>query len=266
MSPRQVKTWGGVAVDDLRGRWGRDAVFAYGEIDSTNEVARSLADDGADDGAIVLARSQSAGRGRSGRSWFSPEGGLYLSMIFRPGRAEVPPLVTILAGLGVAIELSRHVAPASVSIKWPNDLVLEGRKLGGILSETHTGGDGAPRLIVGVGVNVVETGWPKALAGEAIALDEVAELPLPEVADAVIAGLERSLPDLPEALTAAQLDELDRRDWLKNRRIALDTGGDEPLVGQGAGIAPDGAFLFRPDRGALRRVTTGSIEVLGDGA
>lgn len=261
-----MKTWGGIAVDELRRRWGRDAVFAYGEVDSTNEVARSLADDGVDDGAIVLARSQSAGRGRSGRSWFSPEGGLYLSMVFRPGEAPVPPLVTILAGLGVAIELSRHLAPASLSIKWPNDLVLDGRKLGGILAETHTGEDGEPRLVVGVGINVGETGWPKTLAAEAIALDEVSELPLPEVADAVIAGLERWLPDLPDALTPAQLDELDRRDWLKNRRIALDTGGEEPLVGQGAGIAPDGAFLFRPDRGALRRVTTGSIEVRGEDA
>lgn len=262
MSPRQLKTWGGVAIDDLRGRWGRESVFAYGEIDSTNEIARGLSDDGAESGTIVLARAQSAGRGRSGRSWFSPEGGLYLSMLFRPRRTSVPPLATILAGLGIALELSRRVSPNSVSIKWPNDLVIDGRKLGGVLSETHTGDDGAPRLVVGVGLNVAETEWPGALAREAIALDEVAELPLPEVADAVIAGLERWLPDLPDALTSAQLDELDRRDWLKNRRVALDTGGEEPLVGQGAGIAPDGAFLFRPDRGALRRVTTGSIEVL----
>jgi len=264
VSPRQVKTWGGVAVDDLRERWGREAVYAYGEIDSTNDIARALADNGAGEGTIVVARSQTAGRGRSGNRWYSPEGGLYLSMLFRPRRAEVPPLVTVLAGLGVARELSRRIPGISVSIKWPNDLVLDGRKLGGILAETHAGADGAPRLVVGVGLNVGETEWPTALGGAAIALAERATATLPEVADAVIAGLERSIAALPDALTPAQLDELDRRDWLKNRRIALDTGGDEPLVGRGAGIAPDGAFLFRPDRGALRRVTTGSVEVLGE--
>lgn len=264
MSPRQVKTWGGLSIDDLRRRWGRETVFAYGEVDSTNEVARELADEGAPGGTIVVARSQAAGRGRAGRSWFSPEGGLYLSALFRPRRAEVPPSVTILAGLGVALELSGLTPGAPVSVKWPNDLVLDGRKLGGILAETHAGDDGAPRLVVGVGLNVAEAAWPEALEGRTIALAERASVGLPEAADAVIAGLERWLPDPPGALTPTQLDELDRRDWLKDRRIALDTGGEEPLVGQGAGIAPDGAFLFRPDRGALRRVTSGSIEVLED--
>ena len=265
MSPRQVKTWGGVGVEGLRERWGRDSVYAYGEVGSTSAIARELADQGADDGTLVLARSQTAGRGRAGRGWFSPEGGLYLSVLFRPPRPDVPALVTILAGLGVAIELSRRVPGAAVAIKWPNDLVVDGRKLGGILAETHAGDDGKPRLVVGVGVNVASTGWPRSLAGRVVALEELAPVSLPEVADAVIAGLVRWLPDVPDTLTPAQLEELDQRDWLKNRRIALDTGGEEPLVGQGAGIAPDGALLFRPDRGALRRVTSGSIEVLAEG-
>ncbi len=264
MSARRVRTWAGLSADELRRRWKREGVYLYGEADSTNAIARRLADEGADDGSIVLAREQSAGRGRSGRSWFSPEGGLYLSMIFRPEVTAVPPLVTILAGLGVATELQRRFAFAPAWIKWPNDLVVEGRKLGGILAETSASEDGAPRLVVGVGINVADSRWPKALDGTAVALESLGPATLPGTADAVVAGLERWLPDVPETLDPTRLDELDRRDWLKNRRLALDQGGDEPVVGYAAGIAPDGALLFRPDRGALRRVTSGSIEVIED--
>jgi biotin-(acetyl-CoA carboxylase) ligase len=100
----------------------------------------------------------------------------------------------------------------------------------------------------------------------AVALDEIvvgAELPV--VADAVVSGLERRLHHPPDALDGAALDEADRLDWLKNSRVRHRPPGADPVVGVAAGIAPDGALLLRPDRGALRRIVAGSIEPLDSG-
>lgn len=263
MSPREVKTWGGIPTDELRERWGRASVHAYGTVDSTNDALRDLADDGAPEGTIVVARTQKAGRGRGGRAWASPEGaGLYLSLLFRPASEVVPSLVTIVAGVDVALALRSAYPGTVVEVKWPNDLVAGGRKLGGILAETSRREGEGRRLIVGVGVNVVADRLPDALEG-AIAFDElVEEVDLAGVADAVVAGLERRLRRPPESLDEASLDEVDRLDWLKNRRVEHRLPDAEPMVGTATGIAPDGALLLRPDRGALRRITVGSVEAV----
>lgn len=266
MTPRAVKTWGGLAVDELRARWGREHVHAYGVVPSTNDLARELADDGAPAGTIVLGRSQTEGRGRSGGSWESPEGaGLYLSMIFRPAGATVTPLVTVLAGIDIALALERAFPDLSPRVKWPNDLIVGDRKLGGILAESSASDAGGQQLVVGVGVNLSRRRLGEGVAG-AIALDEVVVgADLPDVADAVIDGLERRLHAPPAALDAAALDDADRLDWLKNRRVRHRLPDSDPVVGTAAGIAPDGALLLRPDRGALRRIVSGSVEPLEKG-
>lgn len=266
MTPRQVGRWAGATGPELRERWAREEVYAYGKVDSTHEIARKLADDGAPSGTIVLARTQASGRGRSGRDWHSPEGGLYLSMIFRRA-GEVPPLVTVLAGLGVALELAREFPEIRAEVKWPNDLMLDDRKLAGLLAETSRDDGDERRLLVGVGLNVAAPSWPAELEGRAISLEEAgAGDDRLAAADAVIAGLERWLPDAPASLAAAQLEALDRLDWLKDRRVAWKASEEERMPGLAVGIAPDGALLFRPDRGALRRVSSGSVEALSDEA
>lgn len=265
MTPRQVGRWAGATGPELRERWGREHVYVYGEVGSTHEIARELAEEGAPSGTIVLARKQAEGRGRSGRDWYSPDGGVYLSMVFHPP-AEVPPLVTILAGLSVALELARAFPGIQPQVKWPNDLMLDDRKLAGILAETSRGGGGRRRLLVGVGLNVQAQSWPKRLRGRAISLEEAdAGDDRLAAADAVVAGLERWLPDPPAVLDEARLEELDRLDWLKGRRVALDGAEGDSIPGRAVGIAPDGALLFRPDRGALRRVSSGSVEPLAEG-
>ncbi len=261
MSRRRARRWGGLDIEALRSRWGRDDVYVYGSVDSTNAIARELADRGAPAGTLVLAREQTAGRGRGRNRWQSPaDAGVYLSMVFRPRGSEVRPLLTVLAGLGVVSELDRRYPGLDPRLKWPNDILVGSRKLGGILTEASQGDSGAV-LIVGVGINVRTEALPASLRVRAVGLDAVADTTLPDGADAVVAGLERFLPDPPEALEAAQLEELDRYDGLKNRRVRLLPPEGDPVLGTAAGIAPDGALLFRPDRGALRRVVTGSVEL-----
>ena len=264
MLPQQADRWAGTSADALRERWGRESVYAFGSIPSTNDMARELAGVGAPAGSIVICREQTAGRGRRGRAWRSPPGaGLYLSMLFRLGTEVVPPLVTVVAGVDVARELDRRFAGLGVAVKWPNDLMAGDRKLGGILAETAGGGDAGGLLVVGVGINVEAGRLPDEVRG-AVALAECVETAgLIDVADAVVAGLERRLPAVPDTLDSASLDELDRLDWLRNRWVEHRIPDREPAVGLAAGIAPDGALLLRPRGGALRRVVAGSIDIGG---
>jgi BirA family biotin operon repressor/biotin-[acetyl-CoA-carboxylase] ligase len=140
----------------LRGDFWKKVLF-YRSVGSTNDVAAALGIDeqNADSGTAVVADSQERGRGRLGRKWISPGGlNVYLSIVFRP---EIPlrdaGLLTILAAVASAGAL-RHSTGADVSIKWPNDLVISGKKAGGILTEARSGPDRIIQAVVGIGVNV----------------------------------------------------------------------------------------------------------------
>lgn len=266
MTGTSAETWDGHTAEALRERWGRDAVYLYDAVESTMDVARGLADDEeAPDGAIVVAREQTEGRGRSGRTWHSPrDAGVYLSMIFRPRRLRNPAILPVLAGLGIVRELDGTFPELSPGMKWPNDLVAGGRKLGGVLSEAVWGDRDPRHLVVGVGINVRPLDdAPEEVRERGTSLDEEVgrEVPLVEVADAVVEGLEAFVPRAPERLEAPMLELVDRYDWLRDRRVRVQLPDeDHPLPGVCVGIAPDGKLLFRPDRGALRRLERGRVE------
>ncbi|MBD0334128.1 MAG: biotin--[acetyl-CoA-carboxylase] ligase [Cyanobacteria bacterium Co-bin13] len=125
----------------------------FDSVPSTNTAAWELIDQGAPSGTAVLARSQNAGRGQWGRSWQSPPGGLYLSLALQP---EVPAgcssQLTLAGAWGIATSLGNLGLP--VQVKWPNDIVFQGRKLGGILTETRVEKGQITAAVVGVGLNV----------------------------------------------------------------------------------------------------------------
>jgi BirA family biotin operon repressor/biotin-[acetyl-CoA-carboxylase] ligase len=135
-------------------------VIHYDTVGSTNDEAKRLARNGAPDGTIVCAREQTAGRGRRGRPWASPPGNLYISVIARPacsaGKAAQLGFVAALA-LGDALRAKLR-AIEGLSNKWPNDVLMHGRKLAGILLEAETGAGGAlASVVVGLGVNLVSS-------------------------------------------------------------------------------------------------------------
>lgn len=266
MSPRQISKWDGSSPAQLRKRWNRKHVYFYGRVDSTNDVARALAEEGAPEGTVVIAREQTHGRGRGDRTWFSPAGsGLYLSMVFRPAGLENPTLLPVLAGLGIAGQLTAAYPDLATRLKWPNDIMAGDAKLAGILCEAVWEGDAPRHLVVGVGINVKPLGpdAPPDLASTATSLEEAtgADVSLTAAADAAIQGLEAEMHDPPPALDVSRLDSVDRLDWLRDRRVRVRTeASDEFVRGVAVGIAPDGALLFRPDRGALRRVKVATVE------
>jgi BirA family biotin operon repressor/biotin-[acetyl-CoA-carboxylase] ligase len=142
----------------------------YSEVASTNDVAAALADAGAAEGTVVAADAQSAGRGRLGRQWASPRGaGLYVSFVLRPG-ADVARLVTIAAGVAVC-EGVRAATGLMPDVKWPNDALVAGRKVAGILAEAGAADGALQHVVLGVGINVGQAAYPPDIASIATSLE-----------------------------------------------------------------------------------------------
>lgn len=153
--------------------WGR-RLAAFAEIDSTNTYALRWALEGAPEGAVVLAEFQHAGRGRLGRTWVSAAGqNLMFSVVLRPRLSpETLGLITLAASVGVAEAVALWTAPVQPRLKWPNDLLLEGRKCGGMLLES-TFLEGQPLVVLGIGLNVNQATFPPDLTETATSLHGV---------------------------------------------------------------------------------------------
>jgi BirA family biotin operon repressor/biotin-[acetyl-CoA-carboxylase] ligase len=155
-----------------------DPILFFESIGSTNDVAASLASRGAHEGAVVIADAQTAGRGRRGRAWHSPPAaGLYVSVVLAPARACVTPerataLLTLAAGVALA-EAVERVTGLAPAIKWPNDLLVDRRKLAGILAEGVAAPStvGVQAVVLGYGINIRAASFPVALAGRVTSLE-----------------------------------------------------------------------------------------------
>jgi len=137
---------------------------------STNDVLRELAEQGEEEGVVVLAEEQTAGRGTKGRSWFSPRGkGLYLSVLLRPARESA--LLPLMAGVAVAEAMAEEYS-LKIRVRWPNDLILKTKKLGGILCESSFAGSQLSYVVIGIGLNLnqEEEDFPPPLRPTAISL------------------------------------------------------------------------------------------------
>jgi BirA family biotin operon repressor/biotin-[acetyl-CoA-carboxylase] ligase len=153
------------------------ALRCFSTVTSTNDLAMRLADLGGEEGTVILADAQTAGRGRRGREWFSPPGsGIYVSVVLRPFDESAGPFhwmasrLTVTAGVALA-EGVRASTGLPVELKWPNDLVVGRRKLGGILTEMSTTGAGRQAVVVGIGVNVRRATYPSRLSAVATSLE-----------------------------------------------------------------------------------------------
>ncbi len=146
-------------------------VVCYDETDSTNTRAKYLAEEGAGEGTLVVAERQNAGKGRRGRSWVSPPGtGIWMSFILRPDMApSQASMLTLVAALGVSEGIFQTVG-VRPEIKWPNDLVLGGKKICGILTEMSTELETIQYVVVGIGINVNMEEFPEELSQTATSL------------------------------------------------------------------------------------------------
>lgn len=263
-----LERWEGVDTRQLARRWGVPEVHAYAALGSTNDRARELASQGAPPGTVVLAEEQTAGRGRVGRGWASPPGvGLWFTVVAGPAALADPGAVPLLAGAAVAARLDAFAGGGRVMVKWPNDLWLGGRKLGGILCEAVWEGGVPALLVVGVGINVLQTPeqFPPELRERATSLQrEAGAEPVDRaaVAAAVIGGLRAALAAPPE--DDAWRRELARRDLLLHSPVEVTdpATGARLATGIAAGLAPGGALLVREQDGAMRTIHSGTVRSL----
>ncbi len=148
----------------LSSAWAGQNVVSYGSIDSTNNEAKKLAEEGAAHGTLVVAEEQVQGRGRRGRTWVTPSGSaIAMSLILRPDLPpERAPMLTLVMGMAAA-DACRDVCNAPVSIKWPNDVIVEGKKVCGILTEMSCEVDFINYVVVGIGINTGVDEFPPDL-------------------------------------------------------------------------------------------------------
>jgi len=224
---------------------GAPRVLLFGEVSSTMDLAHEAAAKGAPAGTLVLAEGQRSGRGRGGRVWRSePQAGVWLTLVERPGEGVPLELLSVRAGLALAPALDRF-ATAPVGLKWPNDLHVHGRKLGGILIEARWR-DARPEWVaIGVGINLA----PPDDLGEAAGLRN--GVAAPEVLAAIVPALQRSAT-LRGPLSAVELEAFALRDVAAGRRCI------EPAPGIARGINENGELLVE-SAGGLTPYRSGSL-------
>jgi len=235
------------------------AIHRFHRLSSTQDELHRLAAVGAAAGTVVVAAEQEAGRGSRGRHWASPLGGLWLSFLCRPPRPVGVEVLSLRVGLAAAEALGEFGGLPPVALKWPNDLMVGDRKIGGILGEARWQGDSLAWIAVGVGINV-RNPLPAAVRTPPGRLAEWRpDLEPEQVLGPLLARL-APLAASASGLTSAEMEAFGRRDWLAGRELAA------PVQGFATGIAEDGSLLVRLPDGRTVGVSSGSVVLPGEAA
>ncbi len=245
-------------------RLGREAVIAEHTLTSTNTVLKEFARNGTISGAVCLCEQQTAGRGRLDRSWSSPEGqGVWMSVLLQPETPpEKAPLITFCAAIAMA-QAVRSLTGLDARIKWPNDVVLAGRKVCGVLLEAGFDPQGRLFVVIGTGLNVRRSAYPPELADRAIALEELCD---PPGRDALIAAYLNRLEDTLQAIGSGCISGISAT----YRALSCTLGREvqvlspaETFAGTALDVDESGALLVRTQEGETRRVLAGDVSVRG---
>jgi BirA family biotin operon repressor/biotin-[acetyl-CoA-carboxylase] ligase len=239
-------------------------ILQFAEVASTNTLAMELAQKGAADGTVIIAETQTGGKGRLGRSWTSPRGNLYVSVVLRPAvPISKAPLITLMGAVAVAAGVRRHCG-VPAGIKWPNDILLSGKKVSGLLTEMSAEPDRIRHIVLGIGVNVNMDS--KALQPDVRKMSTT-------LAAAVGKPVDRT------ALLRTLLAELDLwyRRFLQNdgevlaawkelnvtlgHRVTV-SGGGATLEGLARGVDAEGRLILKLDDGTLRQVAAGDVTIM----
>jgi BirA family biotin operon repressor/biotin-[acetyl-CoA-carboxylase] ligase len=246
----------------LKGSLFGKRIYHFFKVDSTNRVALDLGHNGEEEGAVVLAEEQTAGRGRAGHSWHSERAsGIYVTALLRPKLSPVQaPLLTMMAGLAAHTAIQAQTG-AAVDLKWPNDLLIDGRKIGGILTEMHAEPSAIKFVIVGIGLNVNQEKFPSELStiatslrvqtGRAHSRLELLVRLLREFESGYNRFLAEGASSVLERFAAVS-------SYAHGKRVRVANGKDS-FTGVTAGLAPEGLLLVKQDNGQVVTVITGDV-------
>ena len=255
-------------ADDLLARLGKTKVIGrdihvFEQTTSTNDVIEKLARDGVKEGAVVFAESQTKGRGRLGRKWISPERkGLWFSVLLRP---DLRPQETTQLTVASATALRRAIESETglrSEIKWPNDIVIGGKKVAGILTELSAELDRVRHVILGIGVDVnLGAGeFPPELRKLATSLkiESGRAISRAELATAILRELDSDYARICGGSFAAVADEWQEHCKTIGRQVTIQIG-ERRIRGRAESLDDDGALLLRTDHGRLERITGGDV-------
>jgi len=237
------------------------------ETASTNADAFHLAEAGAEEGTVVIADAQSGGKGRRGRIWSSPAGvNLYCSVVLRPAiMPHEAPQLTFLSAVAVARAIEQATA-LKPEIKWPNDVLIEGRKVAGLLNEMSAETDGINFVILGIGVNLNMTlaQFPADVRTPATSLLIEKGLPVnrAQFAATMLGELDRLYTDFFQHGFGPVRDEWQQRCNASGREVVVSEAGIETVRGMFHGIDGDGALLVRFTDGMVERILSGDVRVI----
>ena len=237
-------------------------IHHFFKIDSTNRVALELAHAGEPEGTVVIAEEQTAGRGRAGRTWHSERAaGIYMTILLRPPLSPVQaPLLTMLAGLSAHAAI-RAELNLSVDLKWPNDLVLNGKKLGGILTEMHAEPSAVKFVIVGIGINVNQEKFPGELSTIATSLriESGRRVSRLELLSRLLREFENDYNRFLREGSASVTQRFSEvSSFAKGKKVRV-TIGAASFTGVTAGLAPEGLLLVRRSDGEIVTVIAGDV-------
>ena len=264
LSSTPDKMYGYHMVSDLgTGIIGKQAIYYYDSIASTNDKAYELAESGAPEGTIVVAETQTRGKGRAGRQWVSPKGaGIYMSLILRPG-VEMSQIqaITLITALAV-IKAVKAVCDLDAMMKWPNDVFLEGRKLCGILTEMKAQPDRVDFIVLGIGINVNTPSGKLPPEGISLKMAGARAVDRSGLMKAVLEALEREYLRYKEEGFESFREECKRVSTVLGGRVRI-AEHTRSVEGTAVDIDERGALIVRDDNGFLQRVFSGDVVLCG---
>jgi len=252
---------------DLKTDYIAHNIHFYQEVTSTNDVAKKFVDNDSPDGTVIIAEKQTAGRSRKHGDWVSPEGGIWMTMILRPDVSLVEASkLTIVTGVALAKTLHDHFN-VNAGIKWPNDILINDKKICGILTEAIADYDQIKAILVGVGmdVNVDEADIPDYLKNTATSVKEELDIELKraDILNVFFKIFEQYYEDFKKGNIKPIISE-----W---RRLSSTTGNrvkvykqNKAMIADAVGIDNQGALIVELDDGSLEKITSGECFILDE--
>lgn len=246
----------------LKGSLFGKRIYHFFKTDSTNRVALELGHAGEPEGAVILAEEQTAGRGRAGHIWLSERAtGIYVTLLLRPKLAPVQaPVLTMMAGLSThaAVEAATGLP---VDLKWPNDLMIAGKKAGGILTEMHADPGAIRFVVVGIGLNVNQEKFPGELANTATSLR--IETGKPQSRMELLVRLLREFESDYNRFVQEGVASVVKRfevlsSYAHGKRVRV-SNGTESYLGTTVGLGPEGLLQVERDDGRVMTVIAGDV-------
>ena len=250
----------------LKTKYVGKGIHYFDEVNSTNEKANELAAN-VEEGTVIIAEKQKEGIGRFGRGWISPKGGVYVSVILKP---KISPInaskMTLIAGIAVANVIRKLGLDAK--LKWPNDILIQGKKVAGILTSISTKEDKMDYIIVGIGINanIDLSTFPKELQRSATSLKEELkkEVLTEKIIEDVLYEIEINYETFKEGNFTYLLNEWKRLSNTIGKKVKIKMR-TEIIEGEAVGVNKDGALMLKLEDGSLKNIIAGECIHLRNG-